>query len=365
VDNVADTIKASEEYLMSRKEAIVDFELSDIKKILSPGWSILDHRKIQLLNEEDILKNILKEGLQGVLKDVPICKHGKLTVVDREEIESLHSIRNIILEYAQKRHEKNNFNAQPLSLAVFGPPGSGKSFAVKQLAKSLDLQTETLEFNLSQFSEPKEIIGAFHQIRDAVLNGKLPFVFWDEFDSKFQGNNLGWLKYFLAPMQDGKFQDRQITHSIGSCIFVFAGGTYCTFSDFMKETEKQDDDKSSKKPDFTSRLKGNLTIKGINKDTGGEHYKIRRAILLRGMLEEYAPDVWNYYDKKPNIQDKVFKAFMNIDEYKNGARSMQAIILMSRLSGEMEFTTSALPSSSQLDIHVDGENFIKLAHGAC
>ena len=41
-----------------------------------------------------------------------------------------------------------------------------------------------LEFNLSQFSDERDLIGAFHQVRDKRLEGSVPVVFWDEFDSK-------------------------------------------------------------------------------------------------------------------------------------------------------------------------------------
>ena len=78
-----------------------------------------------------------------------------------------------------------------------------------------------LDFNLSQFSGPADLIGAFHQVRDEVLKGNIPVVFWDEFDSaKYE-----YLQYLLAPMQDGTFQEGQVTHTIGRCIMVFAGAT--------------------------------------------------------------------------------------------------------------------------------------------
>jgi hypothetical protein len=52
--------------------------------------------------------------------------YGKYTTADRGEIERLNSIRNLIVGYLG-----NPTDARPLSFAVFGPPGSGKSFAVK------------------------------------------------------------------------------------------------------------------------------------------------------------------------------------------------------------------------------------------
>ena len=67
----------------------------------------------------------------------------------------------------------------------------------------------------------------------------MPLVFWDEFDSAFDGDKLGWLRYFLAPMQDGVFQDGQSLHNIGRAIFVFAGGSHRTLDEFVeKQTTK-------------------------------------------------------------------------------------------------------------------------------
>ena len=99
-----------------------------------------------------------------------------------------------------------------------------KQIAFEILGKDAPL----LEFNLSQFSDPVDLIGAFHQVRDTVLGGRTPVVFWDEFDSQ----NLKWLQYLLAPMQDGKFQSGQLTHTLGKSVFVFAGATSWDFEHF-------------------------------------------------------------------------------------------------------------------------------------
>ena len=71
-----------------------------------------------------------------------------------------------------------------------------------------------MEFNLSQFRDPVELTVAFHKIRDAVLKGKIPLAFFDEFDANLDVR-FGWLKYFLAPMQDGEFRDGEVMHPLG------------------------------------------------------------------------------------------------------------------------------------------------------
>ena len=119
------------------------------------------------------------------------------------------------------------------------------------------------EFNLSQFASPDDLLSALHQVRDIGLSGKIPLIFWDEFDAAFSGAALGWLRYFLAPMQDGRFQEGQLIHPIGRSIFVFAGGTATSMADFGQGLSA-DDFRAVKGPDFVSRLKGFVNILGPN-----------------------------------------------------------------------------------------------------
>jgi predicted ATPase len=98
----------------------------------------------------------------------------KLMTVDREEMEGYRSIRNLVSEYYNRRAQE----PKPISIAVFGPPGSGKSFGVKQIAGSIQgLQAETITYNCSQFNAPDELALAFIKSRDISLQGKLPIIF--------------------------------------------------------------------------------------------------------------------------------------------------------------------------------------------
>jgi hypothetical protein len=322
-------------------------------------WTILEDKNPASL--EAVAEQIVREGLECALKEVPLGRFGNLKTVDRQEIESLHSISTLISDYVQ-RYRKN-----PLSIAVFGPPGSGKSFSVEEVAKSvMPDDIKKLSFNLSQFTGPENLFDAFHQVRDISLSGKIPLVFWDEFDTRLQHEPLGWLRYFLAPMQDGEFQEGQIIHPIGRCIFVFAGGTSHSIETFGANlTEKER--LAVKLPDFVSRLKGFLNIPGPNRQISssgaGEYadpyYIIRRAIILRSNLERYSPQLLKYEGGRriASIDEGVLRAFLLAKEYRHGARSIEAIIAMSQLAGKTYFERSCLPSETQLSLHVDGLDF--------
>ncbi len=103
-------------------------------------------------------------------------------------------MRGIMAEYVGQWKGGKRLE-RPLSIAVFGPPGAGKSFAVKQIANALlPGELKTLEFNLSQFHDPEELPASFHRLRDLVLQQYLPLVFWDDFDTPLGSAELGWLQ---------------------------------------------------------------------------------------------------------------------------------------------------------------------------
>ncbi len=330
-------------------------------------WYIIKDKSSTGLSE--IAYDIVKNGEKSALKFIPIARFGNLITVDRTEIEGYRSIKNLILEYISAKNI-----TRPLSIAVFGTPGSGKSFGVTEVAASIAPGLiQKLSFNLSQLQSLPDLIAAFHKVRDLVLEGKLPLVFFDEFDSDFNGS-LGWLKYFLAPMQDGVFREGDSLHPLGKAIFVFAGGTSSTFTEFCGETLQAETEykqffrhfQNAKGPDFVSRLRGYVNILGPNQtDEQGDHlFVIRRAMLLRSLLERKTPHLLNEHGQA-QIDDGVLRALLKAPRYKHESRSMEAILEMSRLSKAKKWEQSHLPPKEQLKLHVDEEQFARhLMHDA-
>jgi len=307
---------------------------------------------------------------------VPSLQIGDLLSVDRDEIEALMGLRRLITHYLKDGKQKT-----PLSLAVFGPPGSGKSFSVKQVAKAvLGEKAPILEFNLAQFANPTELIGAFHLVRDAVLKGETPVVFWDEFDSR----EYMWLQYLLAPMQDGKFQEGQLIHPIGRCIFVFAGGTCDEMSGFSPKDsttvvdsplspaehqrlrERFEKFRLLKGPDFVSRLSGYLNVLGPNPrqlrdelgrpspDPQDVSYPVRRALFLRAVLG------FKGSDRQLRIDQGLLFALLSTASYRHGSRCLEKVLQNFSLPDTQHIHRSDLPPRDTLHMHVEYDDFVEM-----
>lgn len=312
-----------------------------------------------------VAKKIVKEGTGNLFSSVPVCKFNNLETVDIEEIESYRTVKNLLDEYIYSFDEKtvNNQEKKPISIAVFGTPGSGKSFGVKQIAKGLGRFSISV-LNISQYNSIEELFAALDQSL-CYDHGNIPLIFFDEFDAELNGISRGWLKYFLAPMQDAEYTLDGKTKKINGAVFIFAGATATSFFEFLpsEDSEAVRVFKNIKGPDFVSRLKGILNIKGPNPTVVTDRkYIIRRAMLLRSQIIMNAPCLFDKATGEIAISDPMLSALLRVSQFRHGSRSIEFLLGMSRLSGVKRYTPSCLPVEEQLDIHLDVRDFMsKLA----
>jgi hypothetical protein len=330
----------------------VESEIQCVPISLDSTWRIFDATSTGSFRES--AEQIARFGVSRVANEIPLETMGHWSSVDRIEIESMRSVRNIISEYLASPGRP-----RPLNLSVFGPPGSGKSFAIKQMASVIAPEQNrlgSLEFNLSQFQSVTDLPNALQQVRDLRLREFLPLVFWDEFDSTLDGRELGWLSSFLAPMQDGSFTQNGIVRPIGPAIFIFAGGTHATMESFKARALELP---GAKATDFLSRLRGFVNVLGPNPDAVDDRtFPLRRAILLRAILQRNAPQI--FAGEEMRIDNSLLAAFLDVPEYLHGSRSMEAIIEMSAISRKLSYERSTLPAVHQLALHVDADAFMAI-----
>ena len=356
-------------------------------------WKAAEVKQLAAGKEEEARRKLDAAHAAWLLEAAPRACYGKLLTYDRREIEQYRSLYTLLRDYLQNPNPE-----RPLSFAVFGPPGAGKSFGVKEVAASLKGQigckeAHAITFNLSLYQKPDELAAAFHLVRDKALEGKVPLVFFDEFDTALDRNDLGWLRCFLAPMQDGKFLDRGSEHPIGPAIFVFAGGTCGTFKEFNSHANMDPAKfKAAKGPDFLSRLRAMLDIPSLNLPLAAEpepedpkdprsrliqppgtfdpygptedfpstpSILLRRASILACNLKKKAPGL-ERADGSFHVDAAILRALLLLPEFNHGNRSFEAILDMSHLVGADHFTPALLPAPAQLPLHANASLFVRL-----
>jgi hypothetical protein len=269
---------------------------------------------------------------------------GNLHTCDPDFAEEL-----LLLRERVEKHVKGGSGV--LSFAVFGGPGSGKSFVVDQIQESLQaslehepVRLEKKVVNVSQFAGPEHLLQALTEIQALSLQGKIPFVQWDEFDCQYGGAQGGWLSRFLMPMQDAEYWDGSARRALGKSVFAFVGGTWPTAQAF---SEWVDDPRSValKGRDFHSRLDRALQIPSVELPSEGEAPTrgcpmLNRAIALRPSLRRL-----DYIDR--NVAE-----FLLTARLRHGMRSLKAIVEASSLQRTNRFSRWHLPPPAVLQIHV-------------
>jgi hypothetical protein len=142
---------------------------------------------------------------------------GKYVTRNSRFAEELGHLRNIVRDYASRTGVQ-----RPLNILLAAEPGNGKSFLIKQLAKSVSSGPEVQfeEFHVAAFRTTEDLLGVFQRVQSANLHGKLPFVLFDEVDGKVGGRHI--LANFLAPMWDGIFHAGKESFALGKAVFCFA-----------------------------------------------------------------------------------------------------------------------------------------------
>ncbi len=305
--------------------------------------------------------NYVRTGETGLLGAAPVVEFGALLLADRDEIEQYRDIRNKVLRYVAEPGDK------PMSIGVFGPPGSGKTFGVKEIKDSLGDAVTWLLVDISGSVKEEQILKEWRGIRDENLRGRIPFVLFDEFDSPLHGAPYGWFQHFLRPVNEGLFREDAADHPIGRGIFVFTGGTCHSYAEFRLKCRGGDPvDRATetlarerKMPDMARRLEDHIDVKGISTVPGEpDHlFIVRRAIVMR---KQFTGKKAEDRMKRVDIDLDLLAALLHLPEYSNGTSSMCKLLATLTPMPDGRITKAALPEASKLTNYLDPAKFTPL-----
>lgn len=211
---------------------------------------------------------------------------------------------------------------RPLSIVVFGPPGSGKSTFVRKITEAVKGYKLVKTVNLTQIAGTEDLAPIFEKAERAKLGALksgektyTPVYFFDEFDAALNGAPLGWLSWFLAPMQDGVVLSCGMELEVRKSVFIFAGGTAETLDEFNRRAQLDPEAYRARKvPDFVSRLRGTIDIGGVNGP--GDARIVPRALVLHRLLADRA---------KP-LSEELIGQLLSNGHFVHGVRSMNTLL---------------------------------------
>ena len=355
---------ASQVWDENKKKALRSFFPQKLPVAIGPGTTSMDITPGPVPVILDVLHHLKEEvGWQKGFDEFRLFHVGNLRTTDAAELDPVITLQNVMDSYVSKETFQ-----RPLCIGVFGPPGSGKSFSVKEVARVISSKFDLnpfdfFEFNMTQFDRPEEINSAIEPIRASVARGKVPIVFWDEFDCRYDNHEFGYLRYFLPSMQDGVTYVHGTPYYIGRAIFVFAGGVKASWAG-MEDLLNQEDGqaaqlvKTLKIPDFMSRLRVVLDIDGIAIDdellqesaTEEQLEDLHRILLKRAFIIAHQMDThW----KKAARKTSGLLLRLLLARYKFGARSIEAVIEASSASDRLVYGLPELIAPSAARIHAD------------
>ena len=309
-----------------------------------PGTNVPEKRRelSRRLGEVDVVDvacGVIETGDTG-LDFAPVVSFGHMATVDPTEIEQAQAIQKNLKRHAQAPR------GGVLNIAVFGPPDTGRMFAIQQIARSVGGgPPHCIEVDLPSNVDADALVPFYRDAQDAALLGQTPLLFFNGFDVAVGGRRFGWLQHLVPTMRNGVFADGEKLRPLGNCVLCFAAKETESCSLAKQEVKAQ----NSRGPlgEFLSLVHCSLDVAGINPLWPEDRvHVLSRALLLRALLRM----------RKCRVQTALQRALVSVPHYHRQARSMEAIIVASDTSQTGGVLTgNSLPSDNELNEHIDAE----------
>lgn len=314
---------------------------------------------------QKILEAIVRDKKPKESGTIDIIEHfktskttlGDYVTLDIEHRDDILVVRENIINYILDDNRK-----RPLNILLSSPPGSGKSFFVDNLAKSIEEKDVShVEMNMSSVRDINDFHGPLDQVRNLKVDDKFPILFLDEFDS-----DLSNISMLLPLLWDGKLNIGNTKLSLGKIVIILAGSTpeVKKALKYAKDigTDITGKNLSNKKLiDVISRINGGeIIIPKFDAKSASRNRKVDKICIAISLI-------LRRYEKLEYISWSMLKFISEIN-FKHGVRSITHLIDLlpttlsntSRLSNtdleELPFSDPSVLDSDSLAYHLYDEN---------
>lgn len=255
--------------------------------------------------------------------------------------EYLLDLKTLIDTYIDKKKSD-----RPLNILLAAPPGSGKSFLIKQIIKSIKTPEQKAfeEVYVPALDNVDELYAIFQRVQSLNLEGKLPFVFFDEIDAQIASEHI--YAKFLAPMWDGTFYIGKEKFYLGKCVLFFAGSTLSVeedserilsstprlaYRDYLakwleafKAALDEKEAKGNKTPDFVDRIDHILRIPPMHQALLGDDLILEHEDLACLLISKHFPTV-------KQVEKRALQAIVRLLATATSRRSAEKAVFASTL----------------------------------
>lgn len=262
---------------------------------------------------------------------------------------------------------------KPLNLLISAPPGSGKSFLVKQLLAGRDSKgpgVPYLELNVANMAKRDAIGPAWTFIRTMRENRLTPCVFFDEIDAKVDNDYL--LKDLIMPMYDAAVIHDGAKLPLGPAVFIFAGSKL--FEPTLKGSAENTDGKSVNFDEWRIRKEASIRTLGAANDAVPKIRdfvdRIDRCIIFpdAAIAFEGVDENVKSYEAIDLVLSMIHRHFGHVIGVEPAAAAALALTLQggsSKRSAERLIFTSALPLDQTIfrfsDLSVEAQGMLPSA----
>jgi hypothetical protein len=269
----------------------------------------------------------------------------------------LHDINRLVC--AIRVYLQDTRRKRPLNIIMNAAPGSGKSHFVECLAREMSEEgIGAVTFNMASMNSIEDLVNPLDAVRNLKVDGKLPLLLLDEFDTKTENYAL-----LLPLLWDGEIRIHEKVLGVGKIVIILAGSKPDIAKSMSQAKNMASEAKAdeSKLVDLMSRINGpELTIPDLNQtDRKVDKICVTISLLRRRFRSNLTLIPW------------ALLRFVSDTTFRHGVRSITNLVdLIAKEAfqdGKLDLASLDLPlgseedlTASHLSFHIIEQNVVNL-----